>query len=63
MYFVKHYRHSLYWRKFLYYNGKWCFETSFQFQRPTVADGKMAACTFDLEHRAGERHGNANAMS
>ena len=67
VYFVKHYRHYQYSRRFWIRMDHDTFKFLFNFEDP---HGQMAiwlqvldTYMFDIEHSAGKRHGNADAMS
>ena len=65
--FVKQYRHYLYGQRFLIRTDHGALKYLFCFKDP---QGQMArwlqvldTYDFEIEHRAGKRHGNADAMS
>merc|ERR1711893_172930 len=67
VHFVKLYRHYLYGKRFLLRTDHGALKYLFNFKDP---QGQMArwlqvldTYTFDIEHRAGKRHCNADAMS
>jgi len=67
VYFVKQYRHYLYGHRFLVRTDHGALQYLFNFKDP---QGQMArwlqvldTYTFDIEHRAGKKHSNADAMS
>ena len=67
VHFVKTYRHFLYGHKFLIRTDHGALKYLFNFKEP---EGQMArwlqvlgTYDFDIEHRAGKRHCNADAMS
>ena len=67
VHFVKQYKHYLYGRRFLVRTDHGALKYLLNFKEP---EGQMArwmqvldTYTFDVEHRAGKRHCNADAMS
>ena len=65
VYFVKYFRHYLYGRQFLLRTDHGSLRWLFNFKEPEgqVARWIEALSTFDIQHRPGRQHGNANGLS
>ena len=67
VYFVKYFRHYLYGRQFLLRTDHGSLRWLFNFKEPEGQVARwietLSTFTFDIEHRPGKQHGNADGLS